>query len=361
MKTITVNLGDRSYPIIIGTNILNTIGGYLKGKEGCNRSLIVTNPEIGKFYGDTVRESISNESFCTEILTVPEGEKYKTLQTASSLYDFLIKYNYARETIIVALGGGVIGDLTGFVAATYMRGVPFVQVPTSLLAMVDSSVGGKVAVNHPLSKNIIGSFYQPKLVLADIECLKTLPDEELRAGFAEVIKYGMIWDEEFFDFISENIEEIFSLDTNVLEQVVRRSCEIKAKVVEEDEREFEIRTILNYGHTIGHAIESLTNYRIYKHGEAIAIGMVVAARISQYLEMLDEDSVNKQLYLIKKSLLPSIIPPNLDTQDIIERLKKDKKVKGGKVRFVLPEKIGKVVVKNDVDGEIIAKAIDDSR
>lgn len=361
METLNVDLGKRSYPIFIGENILNNIGDELRKITNYDRILIVTNDDIKQLYGEQVANSIANANFTVETFTIDEGEKYKTLSTANTVYDFLIKYNYTRQTVLVALGGGVVGDLAGFVAATYMRGIPFVQIPTTLLSMVDSSVGGKVAVNHDLGKNIIGAFYQPKFVLTDIDCLKTLAMVELRAGFAEVIKYGIIWDSTFFEFLDKNIEKIFKLDPSIMEIIIQRSCQIKAKVVEEDEHENAIRAILNYGHTIGHAIESLTNYKQYKHGEAVAIGMVVAAEISKIIGIIDEESVNKIKGLIKKASLPSVIPASIDTIDIVQRLNKDKKVKDGKVRFVLPTAIGKVSIRDDIKKDVISQAINSCR
>jgi 3-dehydroquinate synthase len=268
-----------------------------------------------------------------------------------------VEYRLERESIIVGLGGGVIGDLAGYVAATFMRGLPIVQVPTTFLAQVDSSVGGKVAVNLPEGKNLVGSFYQPFLVYIDLAVLKTLPVEEMEAGMAEVIKYGIILDKNFFEYLEENIGKLRELDLEVLERVVARCCKFKAGVVEKDEREKGLRSILNFGHTLGHALEALTDYKKYKHGEAVAIGMVGACRIAQEMGMFKKEERDRIENLIEKAGLPGRIGVKLSVDDIIQILSLDKKVRAGKVRFVLPERMGKVVVRNDVPEDIVRSVV----
>jgi 3-dehydroquinate synthase len=270
-----------------------------------------------------------------------------------SVYNFLLSNNFGRETTILALGGGVVGDIAGFIAATYMRGVRYVQVPTSLLAMVDSSVGGKTGVNHPLGKNMIGAFYQPSIVFVDLACLKTLAKDEFQAGFAEVIKYGVIRDSNLFNFCESKRQSIFELDPEALLHIVKTSCAIKAAVVSADERESGLRAILNFGHTVGHAIESLTNYSQFKHGEAVAVGMVAAGRLAVALGKFDSGQQGRLEKLMVRSGLPVRIPSRLDVEDLIDRLRKDKKTLQGRVRFVLPEAIGRVMITDDVPFQML--------
>jgi len=346
-ETLTVELGPRSYPILIGRQWFGQLGPALRERTSHQRALIVSDNRVGGLYGEKVLGALAEAGFLAESLTVPEGEMFKTLDTCMSIYGYLLGNNYSRETILVALGGGVVGDIAGFVAATYMRGVPYVQVPTSLLAMVDSSVGGKTGVNHPLGKNIIGAFHQPLLVFVDLGCLATLDAVEFRAGFAEVVKYGMIRDAEFFTFCEKTREAIFTLDPAVLHHIVKTSCSIKAEVVSADEKEAGLRAILNFGHTIGHAIESLTNYTHYKHGEAVAIGMVAAGRLAVRMGRFEASPQERLERLLEQAGLPVRIPARLETEDIIERMRKDKKVRHGQVRLVLPEAIGRVTIESE--------------
>ncbi len=351
-KTLKVNLGEKSYPIYIGEGILPWIGQYLKEMELGRKVMVVTNPTVGKLYGQTVLDSLKNEGFEVVRDVIPDGEEYKSLESAQILYDTAFNHSLDRKSAVIALGGGVIGDLAGFVAATYMRGIPFIQVPTTLLAQVDSSVGGKVAVNHPRGKNIIGAFYQPRMVYADITTLKTLPEREFRAGMAEVIKYGVIQDREFFEFLEKNHGNIKNLAVPELVRVVETSCSIKARVVEQDETEQNLRAILNYGHTFGHAFEALTGYKKYVHGEAVAIGMVSAARVAVRLGILDAREGDRIENIIRLFELPLTFG-RLSPEEIIRTMHHDKKALGGKVRYVLPETIGKVRIVSDIPGDIL--------
>jgi len=356
MKTVKVGLGEKSYDILIGYP-LGEIGGMLKKYTKGIKSLIVTNPTIAEYYLETVERSLQEAGFRVFVAQVPDGEKHKSQTEASRLYAKCVEYRLERESIIVGLGGGVIGDLAGYVAATFMRGLPIVQVPTTFLAQVDSSVGGKVAVNLPEGKNLVGSFYQPFLVYIDLAVLKTLPVEEMEAGMAEVVKYGIILDKNFFEYLEEKIGKLRELDLEVLERVVAQCCKLKARVVEKDEREKGLRSILNFGHTLGHALEALTDYKKYKHGEAVAIGMVGACRIAEEMGMFKKEARDRIERLIEKAGLPGRIGVELSIDDIIQVLSLDKKVRAGKVRFVLPERMGRVVVRDDVPEHIVKDVI----
>ena len=356
MKKVKVGLGEKSYDILIGYP-LDEIGGRLKKYTKGIKSLIVTNPTITEYYLETVERSLQEAGFQVFVAQVPDGEEHKSQVEANRLYTKCVEYRLERESIIVGLGGGVIGDLAGYVAATFMRGLPIVQVPTTLLAQVDSSVGGKVAVNLPEGKNLVGAFYQPFLVYIDLAVLKTLPVEEMEAGMAEVIKYGIILDKSFFEYLEEKIGKLREFDSKVLETVVARCCKLKARVVEKDEREKGLRSILNFGHTLGHALEALTDYKKYKHGEAVAIGMVGACRIAEKMGMLKKEARDRIEHFIEKAGLPGRIGVELSVDDIIQALSLDKKVRAGKVRFVLPERIGRVVVRNDVPEDIVRDVV----
>ncbi len=356
MKTVKVGLGEKSYDILIGYP-LDTIGGMIKKYTKGIKSLIVTNPTIAGYYLEAVEKSLQGAGFQVFVAQVPDGEEHKSLAEANRLYTKCVEYRLERESIIVGLGGGVIGDLAGYVAATFMRGLPIVQVPTTLLSQVDSSVGGKVAVNLPESKNLVGSFYQPFLVYIDLAVLKTLPVEEMEVGMAEVIKYGIILDKKFFEYLEKKMGKLRELDMQVLERVVARCCRLKAGVVEKDEREKGLRSILNFGHTLGHALEALTDYKKYKHGEAVAIGMVGACRIAEKMGMLKKETRDRIEHFIEKAGLPGRIGTELSVDSIVQVLSLDKKVRAGKVRFVLPEKIGKVVVRNDVSEDIVRDVV----
>jgi 3-dehydroquinate synthase len=357
MEKIRVELAERSYDISIGWNILDKIGEAVKSFGLSPKISIVSNPTVFSLYGKRVSDSIKKAGFDVIAVIIPDGEEYKDLLWVQHIYDELLNDKLDRLSALVALGGGVIGDITGFAASTYMRGISYIQVPTTLLAQVDSSVGGKTGVNHKLGKNMIGTFWQPRLVWIDVEALKTLPKRELLAGLAEVIKYGVILDEGLFDFIETNREKILSLESNSLIHIIKRSCEIKAEVVSKDERESGLRSILNYGHTIGHAIETATEYKRYLHGEAVAIGMYLEARLSQVLDLISR----KQLFRIKDLIdsygLPSEVPADLDINRIFSSIQLDKKAVAGELKFILPEKIGKVRIYKGVTEKSIRKVL----
>jgi 3-dehydroquinate synthase len=357
MEKIRVELAERSYDISIGWNILDKIGEAVKSFGLSPKISIVSNPTVFSLYGKRVSDSIKKAGFDVIAVIIPDGEEYKDLLWVQHIYDELLNDKLDRLSALVALGGGVIGDITGFAASTYMRGISYIQVPTTLLAQVDSSVGGKTGVNHKLGKNMIGTFWQPRLVWIDVEALKTLPKRELLAGLVEVIKYGVILDEGLFDFIETNREKILSLESNSLIHIIKRSCEIKAEVVSKDERESGLRSILNYGHTIGHAIETATEYKRYLHGEAVAIGMYLEARLSQVLDLISR----KQLFRIKDLIdsygLPSEVPADLDINRIFSSIQLDKKAVAGELKFILPEKIGKVRIHKGVTEKSIRKVL----
>lgn len=357
MQTIDVELGNRSYPIYIAGGLLEEIGQRMSSLSLGKKALLITDSNVGEIYGDRVQESLEQAGFQVAVAQIPAGEKSKTLEQAAALYDIAFRHGLDRNCPVIALGGGVVGDLAGFVAATYMRGVPFVQVPTTLLAQVDSSVGGKVAVNHPQGKNIIGAFYQPKMVLIDVDTLQSLSRRELIAGLAEVIKYGVIWDADFFAWLERNITQILSREPAALETIIETCCKIKAAVVAQDETEQGRRAILNYGHTIGHAVESLAGYGTYLHGEAVAIGMVVAARISVNQGFLVQDDYQRIKQLIQSAGLPIEMPGGLNNNEIIECIYHDKKVNQGKLVFVLPHLLGSVNMHNDIKDEDVVKAL----
>lgn len=359
---VKVDLGENSYEIFIGSGILPYLGlelSRLKQIHGWGRkALVISNPTVAHLYGQQVFDSLREGGFKPYLALMNDGEQYKTMDTAMDLFDQALDGGFDRKSLIVALGGGVTGDLAGFVAATYMRGIPFVQVPTSLLAQVDSSVGGKVAVNHPRGKNIIGAFYQPRLVWADVDVLKSLPEDELKAGLAEVIKYGLIWNPEFFDYLQQHTGEILALAPGALKEIVQQSCAIKAGVVAEDERELGLRAILNLGHTFGHAFEALTNYREYRHGEAVAIGMVLAARVSEGLGMLTMEETARIKAVIQGFGLPVNDRTNQNPQAVLESMTHDKKAEGGHTKYILPQGIGKVIISADVPQDQILRVLE---
>ncbi len=341
MRTITVNLGERSYPIHLGEDLLPYAGEILKQVRCGQKVGIITNPTVAALYLKTVQEALTRSGFTVTPVIVPEGEEYKNLKSLSIIYDRLIEERFERNSALIALGGGVVGDLTGFAAATLLRGVAYIQIPTTLLAQVDSSVGGKTGINHREGKNLIGAFYQPRLVLIDVDALKTLPRRELVAGLAEVIKYGIIEDPALFALLEEKMERVLALDKDLLVQAIASSCAIKARVVEKDEREEDYRSVLNFGHTIGHALESLTGYEGFLHGEAVAIGMVQAASISAREGLCDEASFQRIRKIIRMAGLPAEIPSTIEPTDLIRKMEIDKKAAEGKIKFVLCAGIGK--------------------
>ncbi len=346
MRRVKVELASKSYDIVIGPGLLKQTSQWLKGIGFCDKLVIITNPVVDGLYGNSLKESLLKGGFRVAVLLVADGEEQKSLETAGRLYAELTGFYAERATPILALGGGVIGDLAGFVAATYLRGVPLVQMPTTLVAQVDSSIGGKVAVNHGQLKNEIGAFYQPRMVISDTGSLKTLPAREFANGLAEAIKSAVIGDRDLFTFIEANLERIKALDDAVVEEVVFRSARIKAEVVAQDETDLGLRNILNYGHTIGHAIETVSELKV-AHGKAIAVGMLAAARISNKLGILEAGELARLKSVLEAADLPTEMPA-LDKGKIIQAIKHDKKIVAGRIRFVLPEEIGKVFVTDKV-------------
>ena len=345
---VPVNLGERSYQIYIGAGILDTLGTRCAEVGLRGKVLIITDENVGKLYADAAGQSLESAGFGVETVTLPAGEQTKCGEQVARLYSRCIEAGLDRKSFIVALGGGVIGDLAGYVAATYLRGIPFVQVPTSLLAMVDSSVGGKTGINLPEGKNLVGAFYQPELVLADLDTLRTLPIREYRAGLAEVVKYGIIYDAPFFDLLEENIDGLLQVENGeLLARIVGRCCEIKADVVAQDEREGGLRAILNFGHTAGHALEKVAGYGEYVHGEAVAIGSVFAARASVQLTGLAQSDCDRIEKIFRDLKLP-VSAPGYDWTGLRKALAVDKKTEGGMPRFVLASEIGTVSIGNEI-------------
>jgi len=355
MRKVKVRLGTNGYDIHIGSGLLMQTGHQLKENGFADKLVIITNPIVKGLYGDALKQNLTAEGFRVTILQVPDGEEQKSLEAAGRIYSELTDFYAERMTPILALGGGVIGDLAGFVAATYLRGVPLIQIPTTLLAQVDSSIGGKVAVNHGQLKNKIGAFYQPRLVISDISTLKTLPTKVVIDGLAEVIKSAVIGDKELFAFLEKNLNKVKSLNVEVLEEVVFQSAKIKAEIVEKDEKDLGLRSILNYGHTVGHAIESTSDFKV-QHGEAVAIGMLAAARISNKLGILDKNELIRLKSVIKRAGLPTQMP-NLEVEKIIQAIEHDKKVLRGKIRFVLPESIGSVFITDEVSLSLVEEVL----
>jgi len=361
--TVTVDLQsdaqpNRSYDIAIARHSLKDLGAKLVeiglGRKS-KKVLIVSNPVIYKHYGDIVQTSLSNAGFDVAHLILPAGERFKTANSLQKIYDAALEHRLERSSMIVALGGGVIGDMSGYAAATWLRGIDLVQVPTTLLAMVDSAIGGKTGINHPQGKNLIGAFYQPRLVWVDPEVLKTLPAREFRSAMAEVIKYGVIWDRELFDLLAQcdRLDQLRYISADLLQTILYRCAKAKAEVVSKDEKEGNLRAILNYGHTVGHAIESVTNYRLYNHGEAVGLGMVIAGAIAVDLGLWTAEEQAQQLAIIAKTRLPQTLPADIDQEAIIESLSTDKKVEAGQVRFILPTAIGAVTLSDRVTSDLV--------
>jgi 3-dehydroquinate synthase len=355
VDTLTVNLAERSYPIHVGAGLLTSSSLFAPHIVG-QKVMIVTNDTVAPLYLDLICKTLA--AYQVETLILPDGEQYKTLVSFERIMSVLLEGNHGRDTTLIALGGGVIGDLVGFAAACYQRGVPFIQVPTTLLSQVDSSVGGKTAVNHPLGKNMIGAFYQPKVVIIDIECLHSLPKRELAAGMAEVIKYGIIWDESFFNWLELHMSDIQMLQPEALSKVILRCCEIKADVVSQDETETGVRILLNLGHTFGHAIEAEKGYGNWLHGEAVAVGTVQAAETALRLEQLSQQDVDRIKALLTAANLPVIAPTDMDFDNYIHHMLRDKKVKAGKLRLVLPVAIGRADLFTDVEQALLRAVID---
>ena len=356
MTEITVNLGGRSYPVVVGAGALRSIGPRLARLGAGRRAALISDPAVLRLYGAAVLESLKTAGFAVSEILVPEGETAKTLAVAEQCWDRCLDARLDRSSTLLALGGGAVGDLAGFVAATYMRGLPFVQLPTTLLAQVDASVGGKTAIDHPRAKNLIGAFHQPRLVITDPETLVTLPDREFRSGLAEVVKHGVVLDADYFADIEANVEKILRRDLPTLEHIIAGSCRLKARIVEADEREGDSRALLNYGHTVGHALEAVTDYSRWLHGEAVSLGMVAAGRLAQRLGVAIRDVADRPLRLLRAFGLPVTFDgPAPDA--ILEAMGRDKKVRDGKLPFVLAPRIGEGLLSFDVPVDAVRETL----
>jgi 3-dehydroquinate synthase len=357
MTTLTVDLGERSYPIYIGNKLLGQ-AELLKQHIPGNSALVVSNETVAPLYLEKTRSMLSGLK--NEVVILPDGEKYKNLEVLNQIYDALLRNRFDRNTTVIALGGGVVGDMAGFAAASYQRGVHLIQVPTTLLSQVDSSVGGKTGVNHALGKNMIGAFYQPKAVIADTDTLDTLPDRELSAGLAEIIKYGLICNREFFEWLELNIEKLLDRDKKALSHAIEVSCQTKADVVAADERESGKRALLNLGHTFGHAIENGMGYGEWLHGEAVGAGMCMAAIMSNQMGWMSDEDTRKTIDLIEHAKLPATAPDSMSTKQFQSLMSVDKKVLDGVLRLVLLKGIGHAVVTDEYTPDNLKKAIDQS-
>jgi 3-dehydroquinate synthase len=356
LERVAIDLGDRSYQILIGEQLLNAASTWADLPKA-SAALIVTNTTVAPLYAQRLQAAVAPLYKQVHTVALPDGESYKDWQTLNLIFDELLGKGADRKTVLFALGGGVVGDMTGFAAACYMRGVPFVQVPTTLLAQVDSSVGGKTAINHPIGKNMIGAFYQPQRVVCDLDTLQTLPQREMSAGLAEVIKYGPIADMQFLEWIDAHLDALLARDPKALAHAVKRSCEIKAWVVAQDEREGGIRAILNFGHTFGHAIEAGLGFGEWLHGEAVGCGMVMASHLSQRLGLVDEAFVSRFTALVERAGLP-IVGPKLGADEYLHHMRVDKKAEAGEIKFVLIDKPGTAIVRGAPDA-LVAQVIDD--
>lgn len=356
-QRVRVELGERSYDIVIGSGLLARAAEFLKPLGLGKRGVIITDSQVGPRYGQELHALLHHSGYETEILSVPAGESSKSLRQANRLFEQLPVLRLDRQSFVLALGGGVVGDLAGFVAASYLRGLAFVQLPTSLLAQVDSSVGGKTGVNLPQGKNLVGAFYQPRLVLADTDTLTTLPEREMRAGFAEVIKYGAIHDAEFFSWLEREHKKVLQLEPAAVAHAARRCCKIKGEVVSADERESGLRAILNFGHTVGHAMEALTDYEGVLHGEAVAMGMVGAAHLSVKRAGLNAAEARRLCDLIAASGLPTRLGQAVDLKKLMAAIHLDKKTRSGKLRFVLLPRLGEAIVSDDVTDADIEEVV----
>ena len=353
MKKIIVNLNKRSYPIFIGKNILSDKS--LFNKVNKKNLALITNKKIEKLHISKIKNALMKKNK----IIISDGEKYKNQDSITKIYNYLLKNKYSRDSCIVAFGGGVIGDMAGFAAATYQRGIDFIQIPTTLLSMVDSSVGGKTGINHPLGKNMIGSFHQPIAVIIDTEILKTLSKRQFNAGMSEVIKYGIIKDKNFFDWIVKNTDEIKAQDPKSIIKIVKRSCEIKAEIVALDEKEKNIRALLNLGHTFGHAIENYLGYGKWLHGEAIACGFLIASSVAIQKNTMNISEYNKIKALLEAFSLPTKLPKNINIEKLFKIMSLDKKVKNNEMVYVLPKNIGNAYITNKISKNIVIKALKD--
>ncbi len=352
MGVLSVNLAENSYDIIIERGVLASLGQRCRAVGLKGVAAVITNPTVAALYGKDVQKTLETAGFSVSIIEIPDGEEYKNSATLNQVYDALLAAGVDRGSFVVALGGGVVGDVSGYAAATWMRGIPFVQVPTTLLAQVDSSVGGKTGIDHPKGKNLIGAFYQPRLVLIDVGTLATLDKRQFCAGLAEVIKYGIAIDPLLFEFLEAKCDAILAKEPDVLIEIISRSCQIKAQVVEQDEKEAGLRAILNYGHTLGHAFESLSGYRGLVHGEAVAIGMVLAARISTAEGLCNNEDVMRITTLITRCGLP-VETPHFDRQQLINAVAADKKSKGGCITFICNRGIGMYAMRYHTPEELL--------
>jgi len=355
MQTLNVDLGSRSYPIFIGTQLLGRpelVEPYVRGSQ----VMFVSNTTVAPLYLDKVQRAFAK--YQCESIILPDGEEFKNLETLNLIFDALLEKRFDRKCTLVALGGGVVGDMAGFAAASYQRGVDFIQIPTTLLAQVDSSVGGKTGVNHALGKNMIGAFHQPRCVIADTECFNTLDDRQLSAGLAEVIKYGLITDLEFFQWLEQNMLNLLARDPATLAHAIDRSCQLKAAVVAEDERESGVRAILNYGHTFGHAIEAALGYGKWLHGEAVGTGMLLAADLSARMGLLQADDVQRIENIIDSAQLPTRAPAHMDYASFMRYMSVDKKVEAGNIRLVLLQALGRAIITADYDPLLLKTTIE---
>lgn len=360
MDTVSVKLQERSYPVYIGNRILQNLPEYWEKLHLNKRAVIITHQQIKELYAEPVRKVLKQNDIDVRIIDVPEGETAKSWTMAEQLLEALIRARFERQDVLIALGGGVIGDLAGFVASVFMRGVPFVQIPTTLMAQVDSSLGGKTGVNHPMGKNLIGTFYQPKMTVIDVNTLKSLPPREIYCGLAEIVKYGIITNADFFTYCEDHKRDIkemnFEKHVDMWGYLIAQSCRFKSTVVSQDERECGLREILNFGHTIAHAIESVTHYQKFLHGEAVALGMRVASEIAFKMDMVNQ-AVRDRIVKLLTDLGFALTMPGVTPDALVAAMFSDKKVRGGQLRFVLPVEIGKVVVRDDVPEEIIQIAL----
>ncbi len=354
MERLTVELAERSYPIYIGSGLLSK-PELLTPAIRRQHVFVVTNTTLAPLYLDQLLASL--EGYQVNQVILPDGEQYKDMATLEQIFSGLLEHRHGRDTTLIALGGGVIGDMTGFAAACYQRGVDFIQIPTTVLSQVDSSVGGKTAVNHPLGKNMIGAFYQPKAVLIDIDCLKTLPARELSAGLAEVIKYGIIYDAEFFQWLEQHMADLMALEPKAMTYAIERCCAIKAEIVAKDETEQDVRALLNLGHTFGHAIEAEMGYGNWLHGEAVAAGMVQAAQTALLRGAVSQSELDRIIALLKQANLPVAGPDSMSLDDYLKHMQRDKKVVSGQLRFVLPIGIGDSEVVGDVTTETLEQVL----
>lgn len=357
MESVRVSLGERSYLILIQHGLIQEAGNTIFSCTANNHAVIITNATVGPLYLPAVKKSLEDALFQVDVIELPDGEEYKTLSRVEQLYDRLLAYNVDRTSPIIALGGGVIGDMAGFAAATFLRGVPLIHIPTTLLAQVDSSVGGKTGVNLPRGKNMVGAFYQPRLVLIDPAVLKTLDSRELRSGMAEVIKYSVIHDRDFYHFLRDTMAGAYALDEAVISRIIKTCCTIKAAITAQDEHEGGIRAVLNFGHTIGHAIETLTAYSSFRHGEAVAMGMAAAARLSAAWGYCTHEACNDLTALLESAGLPVQLPA-LERNSYLAAMQKDKKRTRGTIRMVLMKNIGEVILE-EITTEKLAAALTD--